>query len=383
MAEDAAPVASLDVVARHLRDRFDAVALSFLFIDVLGRHVVRMGEEVEGGTVDQLPLAGSLYEEVVRTQQVVHARDDGRGQRVVAPVTNRGDVIGMLELTLPSADDDVLEQVSQTAHALAYIIVTDRRFTDLYQWGQRLTTPVSLAAEIQYQLLPSASCCEAAQFTLAGGLAPADDVGGDTYDYALDRDTLHLSITDAMGHDVRSALLATLLVSSSRGARRAGCDLAEQARQIQRSVLDHGHGGLATGQLLRVSLDGARAQVVNAGHPRPLRLRNGQVEEVRLTRDVPFGTPNTTSYRVQHFDLCPGDRLVFYTDGTQERQAERVDLPDLIRHTTSQHPREVVKALTGAVTAACHGHLEDDATVLCLDWRRPNPDGRSTVGHDT
>lgn len=128
----------------------------------------------------------------------------------------------------------MLEQVEDAAHGLAYIIVTVRRFTDLYHWGNR-TTAVSLSAEIQRQHLPAASCCEAPQFTLAGALVPASDIAGDTYDYSLDNDTLHLSITDAMGHDVGAALMATLLVNASRGARRAGTDLAEQARQTHRA----------------------------------------------------------------------------------------------------------------------------------------------------
>src|SRR5690606_40316040 len=97
---------------------------------------------------------------------------------------------------------------ARAAHALAYVVVTDRRFTNLYHWGRRTGT-MSLAAEIQHQLLPTAPCCEGALFTLAGGLVPADDIGGDTYDYALDQDVLHLSITDAMGHATAPAPLAT------------------------------------------------------------------------------------------------------------------------------------------------------------------------------
>jgi hypothetical protein len=95
---------------------------------------------------------------------------------------------------------------------------------------------MSLAAEIQHQLLPSAACCEAAQFTIAGTPVPADD----TYDYTLDRDTLHLLITDGADHDVASALTATLLVGALCGARRAGHDLAEQAWQAYQTLLDHG-----------------------------------------------------------------------------------------------------------------------------------------------
>jgi serine phosphatase RsbU (regulator of sigma subunit) len=95
-----------------------------------------------------------------------------------------------------------------------------------------------------------------------------------------------LSVTDAMGYDVDAALLATLLVGALRRARRAG---AEQARQADRAMREHGRGSYVTGQLLRISLVDGRAEFVNAGHPWPLRMRDGEMREIAPKVDMPFG----------------------------------------------------------------------------------------------
>jgi serine phosphatase RsbU (regulator of sigma subunit) len=110
---------------------------------------------------------------------------------------------------------------------------------------------------------------------------PAGNVGGDTFDYSLDRDTLHVSLTDAMGHEEDAALLASLLVGSLRNSRRSGATLAEQAARANSALLQHARPDqFVTGQLLRVDLTAGTAAMVNAGHPHPLRTRDGRVEDV-------------------------------------------------------------------------------------------------------
>jgi len=374
--ENAPPVAAADVLGERLAATFGASEVSLLVADFSGRALVRLGHA--GGdqdtrtqgreTADGVSLLGTSQGRALAEQALV-IQDTSDGQRVFAPVTNRGEAIGVLELTLPEAPGaETLADVSLAAHALAYVVIANRRFTDLFEWGQR-SVPLSLAAEVQHRLLPDAFTCEAGQFTLAAWLEPAGEVAGDTFDFAMERDTLHMSMTDAMGHSIDASILATVLVGGLRNARRAGVGLGEQARLANEGLAEYARrGGFVTGQLARIDLQAETATIVNAGHPLPLRLRGGRLEEVDLDADPPFGIVRDMRYRVQSLPLEPGDRLMFLTDGMLERNAAHADMAGLIAAGGAMHPREAVQHLVQAVLEATDGTLDDDATVMCLDW---------------
>ncbi|CAA9448559.1 MAG: Serine phosphatase RsbU, regulator of sigma subunit [uncultured Pseudonocardia sp.] len=388
--ESASPVQAVEVVADELAVAFGARAVTFLIADFSGRAVFRMGRATAGGPgtrfpgAEQVQLPGTVYERVLISQQV-EVQGIGGGAQLTIPVTNRGDAIGLLQLDLPyHPDGSVVADIATAGHALAYIVVANRRHTDLFEWGQR-SAPFSLAAEIQRRLLPNAFTCEAGQFTVAGWLEPASSVAGDTFDYTLDQHSLQVSITDAVGHDVAAAVLATVLVGGLRNERRRGADLGEQVRNASDALARHSSvGQFVTGQVLHVDLGSGAGTIVNAGHPFPLRLRDGRVEEVELEIDVPFGLAPGTAFRLQRFPLEAGDRLVFLTDGMLERNAEQSDVRTMLGRTGGMHPRQVVHALGDAVMQATDGDLRDDATMVCLDWYGGSPRPRvSSGGADT
>lgn len=227
MVEAVSPVDAVEVVVSDLAATLGAKQVSFLIADLGGDTLVRFVRPVSGRRRDPaasegletLAMAGTPYEVALVSQQVQIVADGDR-YRLFAPVTDRGDALGVLELVLGSPpDDDLVGRLASAAHALAYVVIANRRHTDLFETVRDAS--FSLAAEIQRRLLPSAFTCATEHFTFAGWLEPASHVGGDTFDYSVDHDVLHASMTDAMGHGIKAELLATLALGRLRNTRRS------------------------------------------------------------------------------------------------------------------------------------------------------------------
>ena len=409
-AEDASPVDAVEAVTRELGLSLGATTVSFLIADLSGRALVRLdhGLVAKGWLRDHhrvgedrtssaesalvLPFDGGPAEQALRSQTVSvvppdrDSTDEGVsvGQwRVLAPVTERGEVLGLLEMFLPhEPSPGIVAEIARTAHLLGFVVIANRRHTDLFEWGQR-STLFTLPAEIQRRLLPSAFTCEAGAFSLSAWLEPAADVGGDTFDYSLGRDSLHLSMTDAMGHGIASALTATLCVGSLRNTRRQGASLLEQVAAANTALSDHftsvGDEGFATGLVGRLDLRTGALTLVNAGHIPPYLARGGGIERVELPRGVPLGLFPDAEYDSTELLLEAGDRLVIVTDGMLERSAAALDLEAEIKQTRSLHPRETTRRLADNVLEVTGPHLADDATLLVLDWHGHHGRGRDTV----
>ncbi|HLL66710.1 MAG TPA: PP2C family protein-serine/threonine phosphatase [Micromonosporaceae bacterium] len=391
-AEDASPIDAVGAVTRELGLALRARTVSFLIADLSGRALVRLAHEAlhtagpgrrdKGEVATVLPFDGGPAEQALRTQ-AVQVVAQAHGWTVLAPVTDRGEAIGLLELVLPAEPGPrVLAEIARTAHALAFVVIANRRHTDLFEWGQR-STQFTLSAEIQRRLLPPSFTCEAGSFTLSGWLEPAASVGGDTFDYSSGRDVLHFSVTDAMGHGVASALTATLGVGSLRNSRRRGAGLVEQASATNTALAEHAgvRSSYVTAVLGRLDLRTGVCALVNAGHVPPLLVRDSDTQALELPRNLPLGMFAEADYRAGQVTLRPGDRLVVVTDGIRERDAAALDLPARLRSVAGLHPREAVRALADAVLEVAGPALADDATLLLLlDWYGGHGQPRHTAG---
>ncbi|MFD3513698.1 PP2C family protein-serine/threonine phosphatase [Streptomyces sp. NPDC058657] len=292
------------------------------------------------------------------------------------PVTVRGDRLGVLSVTLPDKplDPEVLAELADVAEALGHQIVVAERDTDLYLQARRAER-LTLAAEIQWQLLPGRSCARD-EYELGAQLEPAYAIHGDNFDWSTSADHLTLALTNGMGEGIDAALLTSLAINALRNARRAGLELADQACMADQAVYGR-HGGALhlSVLLLRFHLPTGAVEIVDAGSPRVWRLRDGVVESVELDDQLPLGMFEDTLYTAQSWQVLPGDRLLFVSDGVYdvaspagERYSEKA-LARAIQATRLLPPPQVPRAVLQEL-AGHRGEVlaEDDAMIVCLDW---------------
>ncbi|MEU0599933.1 GAF domain-containing SpoIIE family protein phosphatase [Streptomyces sp. NPDC006393] len=298
------------------------------------------------------------------------------GVRVHLPLLDGGDQVGVMAVTLDSVDDHDRRLLNRVAGLVADLLVTKHGYSDLF-FGVRRGEPMSVAAEIQWTLLPPLAMIMP-RIAVAGILEPAYDVAGDSFDYALNGDVLHVAVIDAMGHGLNAATMATVTIGAYRHARRAGIGLPEIYSFMDRAVADQfGLEHFVTAQMMQLDTTMGHLQWVNAGHPSPMLVRNHRVAR-RLTGPttlpVGFGGPDP---QMSETKLEPGDRLLCFTDGlieehmTGQEPFGEEQLVDWVNHLerTGRGIRPVVRSLSHTLKRARGGHTTDDATLLLVEWR--------------
>lgn len=375
-ALDAAPShEAVELLESHLADAFDVRGVWLWLADYGGTDLGRLRRDLTSA-VRSVPVDGSAAGTAFRRRAAVRVQEGGGGSKTVyIPVVVRSEHIGVLEVL--GGDRPLPEEpLLHVGTALGYVLLAARRHTDQFE-AVRRRHPMELPAEMQWEMLPVLAH-DGPDFAVAGRLEPAYEIGGDLFDYAAERDHLTLALTDAMGHGTHAAIMSTLSVGALRNARRQGLGVRQQARAVNTVLHDHfgPTSGYITGLVARVARADGAAEVVVAGHPMPFVLRDGRVLRWELEPDLPLGLFADTEYRAQSARMEPGDRLLLFSDGITEAApdggeqfgADRV--ADHLRTTSDLAPPEVVRLLTTSVMTHRAGLLSDDATVLCLDYRR-------------
>ncbi|MEV4671555.1 PP2C family protein-serine/threonine phosphatase [Actinomadura sp. NPDC049382] len=324
---------------------------------------------------EPLPLEGSAAGRAFLSETTVEQPQDD-GVRMFLPLLDGSDEIGVMALTLDGVDDDDRRLLRRLAGLVADMLVTKNNYTDQFLRARR-RKPMSVSAEIQWSLLPPLTMTTP-QVAVAGILEPAYDVAGDSLDYALNDNVLHLAMIDAMGHGLNAAVLATVAVGAYRHARRAQPGLAELYAFMDTAIDDQfGPDHFVTAQMMRLDIGTGHLEWVNAGHPAPMLIRDHRVIgalEGPGTLPVGFGGSKP---QINTRQLRRGDRVLAYTDGLVEEHTTGGALfgEDRLIATiervgpASASVQQMVHDLSHTLMRERGGITSDDATLFLIEWR--------------
>jgi serine phosphatase RsbU (regulator of sigma subunit) len=325
----------------------------------------------------ELPIEGTMAGRAFRRVEVVASRATRGTHRLWIPLLDGVERLGVAELELPSPPDgNQQEDLKDFVTLVAELVVTQDAYSDVFARLRRRRT-LSLAAEMQWGLLPPLSF-GTDRLVITGGLEPAYDIGGDSFDYAVNGGIADLLVLDAVGHGLPAAVLASVAISAYRHARRNGLDLPDIAAEIDEAVAGQfGASQFATAVLARLDVDTGRLRWVNAGHPEPLILRGSSlVQPPHCPPNRPLGLQGVKAACCET-RLEPGDRLLLYTDGITEARSPTGEffgeerLADFVAAAVAagEPAPETVRQLMRHVLDHQAEQLQDDASIVVLEWR--------------
>ena len=332
-------------------------------------------------------LAGRAFSDVAQ-----HVTTGGEGGRALwTPLLDGTERLGVLQLQLGAdaqVDEDLLRTCADVAALVAELVMTRALYGDAVERARR-RVPMSLPAELQWRLLPPLTFVSP-RAAVSGILAPTDEVAGDSFDYALNGDVLHVAVVDAMGHGLESTLLSAVAGAALRNARRAGATLPDTVQAMDAALhAQFGPDRFVTGVVGELDTRTGWWRWATCGHPPALLVRGGRVvKELDAVVGVPLGLGllqgdvDLGSERLE-----PGDRLLLYSDGVVEARdaageffgtARLVEL--VTRQDAAGRPAaETLRRLNHAILAHQEGALQDDATTVLVEWLTDEPDRATAV----
>ncbi|HUC57253.1 MAG TPA: SpoIIE family protein phosphatase [Streptosporangiaceae bacterium] len=340
------------------------------------------------------------------TESMSASRDVGITSVIAAPLTARGQRLGVMSLALSGltvrdakhyvADDrDLVAAIaSRVAIAIdnAMLFEEERKTALAFQDSLLPATPPMLdGLEVAYRYVP-------AKPLESHGQGIQTQVGGDWYDIIqLSAGRIGIVIGDVQGRGARAAAFMGQL----RSALRAFAQDDKAPSEILRR-LDHWCQTMAaegseqeadspTASCTYLIYDpwSRMLTIANAGHMSPLMVTKGDVRPLELKFQGVLlgvrssGIPGLPTYREETRELPPGATLIFYTDGLVDRRA-RADGPGhygdsevmaMLSEAVKAVADEEVDRVAEAAEHAVPGNIDDDMAILVV---RTAPDELET-----
>jgi serine phosphatase RsbU (regulator of sigma subunit)/ligand-binding sensor domain-containing protein len=266
-----------------------------------------------------------------------------------------------------------------TAFSVAFAgYVFYRQRLDVKLQQARIVNELRTAHDTQMRLMPTSDPIVEG-FDISGVCKPADEVGGDYFDYLwLDdqKTRLGIVIVDVSGKAMKGAMTAVMtsgMVKSEAGSNQSPRRILQK---INKAMYRKTDANVFTTMLFAViDIQNKTLTFANAGQAQPMLKRDDTIQYLKVKgARFPLGVQRDVEYGETTLQLQPNDLLIFYTDGLPEAMNEDHELFDFERmersiHTLSSPARaaEVVQKLLGEVTIfAGNAKPHDDLTIVVV-----------------
>jgi len=343
----------------------------------------------------RMPAGSGIAGACVRTRAVVNVPDAYADDRFNADFDRRsgfrtrnllamplcdysGDLVGVLEVINKRSGDFGEYDISlaETLAAQAGVVIQRARLIEQYVQKQRMARNLEIARDIQRGLLPKADPTIEG-FDIAAFSEPADETGGDIYDFFPVSDgRLAVVVADATGHGIGPALV----IAETRAMLRALSGQTGDVSLVMETVNDLLSADLDDGRFVTCFLGvldpaASRLTFASAGHgPIVFYDRDADSFEELPATAVPLGILEGVSFEdIVGRTMKKGDVGAILTDGLFEavdaagEQFGIGRICDILRAGRDLPAREMIARIRAAV-AAWAGDLPqaDDLTAVII-----------------
>ncbi len=348
---------------------------------------------------DPMSIDGTIAGRAYRTQRPVTVAgattaegSNGAGATAWLPLLDSAERIGAVSYALDEEPDgQLLGQLAAFSNLVGELIANKADYGDSITRTRRIQD-MTLAAEMRWSLLPPLTFT-GRNLTISGIVEPAYEIAGDTFDYAVNDNTAHVVIIDAVGHGLEAARIADLAVSAYRHGRRRDLGPVETYREMDQILSQQfGHEKFATAQLATLDIANGQLCWLNAGHPPPMVIRRGHRIDLVAEVSLPIGLSHSHDGgdpKMAATALEPDDVVLFFSDGVVEARSvegeefgrDRLGDMTVRALAAGQEPAETMRLLGHAILAHQLGVLQDDATLLILTWHGPPAERRALAAN--
>ena len=274
------------------------------------------------------------------------------------------------------------ETRAATLAMLAGIAVQRQMLLKAFEEKKQLEHSLSLARDIQQQLLPT-SDPQVPGYEIAGWNKAADETGGDCYYYLPFEDgRLGLLLADASGHGIGPALVVSQCRAMVRALSSITVNPAEVLVKVNQLLAkDLGGGRFITTFFGFLDPKNHHVEYLSAGHGPLLHYQysTGRCREIDATT-YPIGIlPDIEETPAEPMVLEPGDIVVLVTDGFFEWANPEGELfgvqrlNDLVHQHRNDSAAQIIALFHDAVRAFGRGMpQEDDLTAIIIKRLNPN-----------